>query len=436
MKSFSLANKLYDLRISQGLSQKELAEQLGITNKAISKWENATASPSINQIIRLSEFFNISIDELLKEPKPNSKSIYKIAITGGPCSGKSTAQSWIQQEFSQKGYMVLFVPETATELILGGITPWTIDNTLDFQTYIMKLQLEKEKIFEDAAKHIDNYDKVLIVCDRGVLDSKAYMTNHEFKQSAKKLGTNEIALRDNYDAVFHLVTAADGASDFYSFQNNAARYETKEEAIEKDKKVLNAWMGHPHLRVIDNSSNFETKMKRLLTEISTFIGEPTPFEIERKFLIEYPETKSLEKLPNCKKVDIIQTYLTSTNGKEMRIRQRGEHGNYTYTKTTKIEVSKMKRVEIETRISKDEYISCLLEADTNKHQIRKTRYCLMHKSQYFEIDIYPFWKDKAIVEIELLNENQKIEFPKELKIIQEVTGDNNYSNFTLASVQQ
>lgn len=37
--------------------------------------------------------------------------ITKIVITGGPCAGKSTAMSWIQNAFTQKGYRVLFVPE-------------------------------------------------------------------------------------------------------------------------------------------------------------------------------------------------------------------------------------------------------------------------------------------------------------------------------------
>ena len=41
----------------------------------------------------------------------------RIVITGGPCAGKSTAMSWIQNTFTQMGYTVLFVPETATELI-------------------------------------------------------------------------------------------------------------------------------------------------------------------------------------------------------------------------------------------------------------------------------------------------------------------------------
>lgn len=300
----------------------------------------------------------------------------------------------------------------------------------------MKLQLEKEHIFEDAVNHINNYDKFLIVCDRGLLDSKAYMSKLEFNQCAKRLNTNEIALRDSYDAVFHLVTAAKGAPDFYSSENNEARYESLDEAIKKDELTLNAWAGHPHLRVIDNSTDFKTKMQRLMIEISNFLGEPEPYEIERKYLIKFPNISALEKLPNCKKVDIIQTYLTSSQCNEIRIRQRGEKGNYSYTKTIKKKISDVKRIETESRISKDEYLNLLLESDTNKHQIRKTRYCLIHNNQYFEIDIYPFWKDKAIMEIELSNEDQKITFPKEITIIKEVTGDPNYLNYSLAKSNQ
>ena len=51
--------------------------------------------------------------------------ITKIVITGGPCGGKSTAMSWIQKAFTQMGHTVLFVPETATELITAGVAPWT-----------------------------------------------------------------------------------------------------------------------------------------------------------------------------------------------------------------------------------------------------------------------------------------------------------------------
>ena len=49
--------------------------------------------------------------------------ITKIVITGGPCAGKTTGMGWIQNAFSSRGYRVLFVPETATKLITGGVAP-------------------------------------------------------------------------------------------------------------------------------------------------------------------------------------------------------------------------------------------------------------------------------------------------------------------------
>jgi predicted ATPase len=50
--------------------------------------------------------------------------ITKIVITGGPCGGKSTGLSRIEKHFSGLGYHVMFVNETATEMITGGAVPW------------------------------------------------------------------------------------------------------------------------------------------------------------------------------------------------------------------------------------------------------------------------------------------------------------------------
>ncbi len=153
-------------------------------------------------------------------------SIYKIVITGGPCAGKTTGMSWIQNAFSEKGYSVLFVPETATELISGGVAPWTCSSNIEYQKCQMELQIQKEKVFFQAAQTMDH--DVLIVCDRGILDNKAYMTESDFDAVMEYMGVNEVELRDNYDAVFHLVTAAKGAEEFYTTANNSARTETVE----------------------------------------------------------------------------------------------------------------------------------------------------------------------------------------------------------------
>jgi len=77
----------------------------------------------------------------------------------------------------------------------------------------------------------------------------------------------------NYDGVIHLVTAAEGAESFYTIKNNKARVEGfAEEARLADKRTLEAWVGHPHLKVIDNSTDFENKMQRLMNEIIELIG--------------------------------------------------------------------------------------------------------------------------------------------------------------------
>lgn len=434
MNDYKFGNYILELRRKSGLSQSELADRVGVTNKAVSKWETGKSKPTTNTLRKLALLFQVPVEKLLcLRDEERQMKISKIVITGGPCAGKTTAMSWIQNAFTQKGYTVLFVPETATELITGGVAPWTCGSNVEYQQCQLKLQMEKEKIFEQAARTMKS-DKILIVCDRGALDNRAYMDAVEFAAALDFVGASEVELRDSYDAVFHLVTAAKGAEGFYTTANNAARTETVEEAAALDDKLIAAWTGHPHLRVIDNATDFEAKMRRLIAEISSFLGEPEPFEIERKFLIEYPDIKWLESIPNCQRIEMIQTYLKSANDDEVRVRQRGMDGSYIYFLTTKRKISERKRVEIERRLSKEEYLRLLMDADTSRRQIRKTRYCLTYQNQYFEIDVYPFWKDQAIAEIELSDEEMEVQFPEQIRVIKEVTEDASYKNASLAKI--
>ena len=59
------SNRLKELRIEKGITQKELAKQIDTTNSAISYWEKAINEPKINYVIALSEYFNVSTDYLL-----------------------------------------------------------------------------------------------------------------------------------------------------------------------------------------------------------------------------------------------------------------------------------------------------------------------------------------------------------------------------------
>ena len=432
MNDYKFGNYLYEKRRAAGLSQEQVGMLVGVSSKAVSKWENGRAKPTTDALRKLAKLYETPIEQLLQlREEKTPPLIRKIVLTGGPCAGKTTGLSWIQNAFTKLGYRVLFVPETATDLITGGVAPWTCGSNLDFQLCQMRLQLEKERIFEAAASTM-RAEKLLIVCDRGTIDNRAYMNDLEFSRVLEALGTDEVQLRDGYDAVFHMVTAAKGAEAFYTTANNEARTETPEQAEALDDRLLAAWTGHPHLRVINNSTCFEDKLKRLIAEIRGFLGEPEPLEIERKYLIEYPDLRWLESLPNCRRVEIIQTYLLSKEGDELRVRQRGENGSYIYYKTCKRRITGTTRTEIEQRLSQEEYLQLLMEADPAKRPIRKTRWCLTYDNQYFELDVYPFWKDRAILEIELSHEGEAVRFPKELKLIREVTDDPSYSNAALA----
>lgn len=195
--------------------------------------------------------------------------IWEFVITGGPCAGKTDAIKIIKQDLTSKGLKVITVSETATELISSGITPWELGKE-KFQYLVIETGLDKEKIAEKAAECFKQ--DVVIIYDRGILDGKAYIKSEDFMNELKKYNENEKTVLDRYNAVFHLVTAANGAEKFYTLANNEARTENPEEARILDKKVIDSWSNHKCLKIIDNSTDFENKMNRLLKEIYKIIG--------------------------------------------------------------------------------------------------------------------------------------------------------------------
>lgn len=355
--------------------------------------------------------------------------VIKIALTGGPCGGKTTALSFTAQKLKEKNIEVITIEECATKLILSEKTPQNMGryefHKLLFETQL-KQEIEKTKLAEQM-----ECDKVVIISDRGLLDNKAFVTQDEFDRYSSINGENEDIIRNSYDAVFHLVTAANGAENYYNL-NNQARSETIEEARRIDEEILSVWAGTPHLRVIDNSTSFDKKLERLMKEIMAFLGIPKPLEIERKFLIEYPDLNLLNNIKTCRKIPITQAYLTTPYEGYFRIRKRGQGENSVYIKTKKIKISDIKRIETENYISKKEYNEYMNKKECITGIISKDRYCIVWHNTYYELDVYPFWNDRATLEIELLSENQPYELPDFVKLVREVTFEQDYRNLALA----
>lgn len=70
-----LSERLYALRKERGLMQEELAEALGVSRQAISKWEMGTGVPTLENLIAISDYFNVSLDSLVKEEQQDSPQI-------------------------------------------------------------------------------------------------------------------------------------------------------------------------------------------------------------------------------------------------------------------------------------------------------------------------------------------------------------------------
>lgn len=68
-----MAERFAQLRKKAGLSQEELAEKLGISRQAVSKWERAESSPDTDNLIALSKLYGLSLDELLLLNQPEKK---------------------------------------------------------------------------------------------------------------------------------------------------------------------------------------------------------------------------------------------------------------------------------------------------------------------------------------------------------------------------
>jgi len=142
---------------------------------------------------------------------------------------------------------------------------------------------------------VESKQRCVIICDRGVMDGSAYTDQNVWQALLDETGWNTIQLRDRrYEAVIHMVTAADGAEQFYTDENNQARYESRDEAIALDKKLVNAWVGHPHFSIIGNKDEgFQKKVDKCVESVCNYIGLPRPTSFHKKFLIRMSDKVEL-----------------------------------------------------------------------------------------------------------------------------------------------
>ena len=358
--------------------------------------------------------------------------IHRIVLTGGPCGGKTMALPFLLAMLKAKGWKVFTVPETATLLSSNGVNlvSKTIEEKIGTQTNILKLQLTLEDAMMTAAKA--SGENCVIICDRGIMDSRVYTPDEVWPKLMAENKLSEPEIKNRYGAVFHLVSAAVGVPQFYN-NDNSARFEDVHMAVGADRRTQEAWVGHPHLRVIDNSTDFPTKIARLCTAVERFI-DPERKETERRFLIEQDTLFDLNKhLLNVVTLDISQVYLKTNDGTVARVRRRGDAQGADYTFTVKSPKTGASCMEVEHNITKEEFTKLCEQADPERKEITKRRHCFLWHGKQFEFDefVSPH-SGMRILEIELDSEDEEFNIPPFLTVIKEVTTDPEYSNWNLS----
>jgi CYTH domain-containing protein len=359
--------------------------------------------------------------------------IYRIVLTGGPCGGKSTALSAITDRLQGLGFQIYRVPETATILLSGGVrlAGASLSQLVGIQAEILRVMMTLEDAFLAVAQATGKPS--ILLCDRGTMDNSAYLPAEAWTALLNERDWSVVGLRDRrYEAVIHLVTAADGAEAFYTTENNAVRTETPAKARELDQRVRDAWVGHPHLRVIDNSTDFARKVQRVTAAVCRIVGAPEPQELERKYLLRAGSTPTTWPV-HYEESDIEQTYLLGQDGWETRVRRRGQHGSYHYTHTQKRPVAVGQRVQIERQVTGREYIALLAQADPTRRTIRKRRRVFLWANQYFEVDTFVDPRPGLeLLEVEVESMDLPVTLPPFLSVEREVTGEDQYGNHTIA----
>lgn len=163
-----------------------------------------------------------------------------------------------------------------------------------------------------------------------------------------------------------------------------------------------------------------------------------PLEIEYKYLIRFPDIDILKKQPSYKKEAMCQMYLLLPyeNGQRnirCRIRKVENGENTRYIKTFKETVTDLTRIETETEIDKEEYDKLTLFRNPDTFPIVKERHSFSLSGFVYEVDVFPFWQDRAYLEVEVSSEEITPPIPEFIDVIRDISHDKRFRNSALAA---
>lgn len=348
---------------------------------------------------------------------------HRIVLTGGPLGGKSTILKKLEDRYSSKSR---FMTEVASMLLTNGYpqTGKDVEYSPEWNAYINSVIIPTQINMENGHLHAAKVsNKSAVIFDRGLLDVAAYIEDGR----DRLLKDYDLKLEDifsRYDVIIHLESLACHNKDLYAelLGTNPARYENADQAVSRDKKILDAWDGHPNRFIIPAELTRDKAFEKVLDIIGNLLDR----EIERKWLLNaIPNSINYE---NSK--ELTQSYLVSDSNVELRIRNID---NSDYIMTIK-DTGTLYRKEWEVALTSEIFDLFKLE---NYPSISKTRKVWKDPSGILhEFDVYHKPENLFILEVEFSSEKSANEYvlPKFLDefIVCEVTDNSDYKNKNLA----
>ena len=374
--------------------------------------------------------------------------VFQICITGGPCAGKTTALAEIGEMFPD--HIVYSLPELATLVMTAGQSLDHSKKKPEQERQLVRRfinhMMETENYFIDVAKH--EKQDVIILADRGASDPKPYSDKETWDLIMKEAGWSEDDLTNNrYDLVLHLVSAADGAVEYYTTSNNQARRETVEQAKALDRMTQSAWLNHHTFKIIHNRyGSFQGKINKIIETVGTIVGYKPSFNIESKYLLPF-DFDVESSIPNYIARNIYQQqvdYLAVENPNEVAAyvsKRYNVAGNYTYTHTVRHLSKEINQRREEKRlIKKSVYRLFHSQKDPQKKTLHKQITAFNYHNYNFVIEEFysdEKYKEKTHVclryDRNISEDGIPIILPKWLPIVKDVSKDKEFHSHNLAS---
>lgn len=205
------------------------------------------------------------MNQAVPAPPPRRQRPLRVALTGGPGGGKTTAADLLRREL---GDAVIVVPEAATILFSGGFPRVPDpDARCATQRAIFHVQTDLEDV------QIAQYADRVLLCDRGTVDSAAYWPPERGGPDGfyAQMGTTAEEQLARYDVVIFFETAAVGGASIES--GNPQRIETNAEALALDQRLQACWSAHPEFHFVRHRESFLDKINSALALMQRIIAE-------------------------------------------------------------------------------------------------------------------------------------------------------------------